>query len=323
MKKVLLLLPVIVLFLQCKEKDSIKIGFCADNLITERWKQDRDLFIEKSEELGAEVLTTIANGDSKLQIQQAQDLINQGVKCLVVIPVGQKAVLDIIDIAHDKGVKVISYDRLMKNCDLDFHISFDHVKVGKIQAEYMLDKKPEGNYVIIGGAITDNNAFMIRAGQKSILQSHIEQGKIHIIADEFTESWFEEEGYEVMMKSLEKANDSIDAVLAGNDALALGAIRAIEEKGLNLQKIPVTGMDGAKMACEKIVEGKLYMTVYKPIRSIAHEAARIAFSFARGEKLKPEFEDIVMIHNGLKNVPSILLPSLALTKENVKLVYPD
>lgn len=323
MKTTLVYICILIILLGCTNSKKIKIGFCADNFIHERWNKDRDLFIEKVNEYGGEVLVTVSKGDPKKQVQQAQDLINQGVQVLVVVPSGQKAVSDIIDIAHEKGVKVISYDRLMKGCDLDFYISFDHVKVGQLQAEYIIKAKPKGKYMIVGGGITDNNAFMIRAGQKAVLQDEIENGNITIVQDEFSESWMEQEGYNLAMNGLAKSSDSIDAVLAANDALAMGVIRALEEKGLNLRDIPVSGMDADRVACESIKEGKLYMTIYKPIKSIANEAARIAVKYAKGEELDPTMENIVSIHNGLKNVPSILLPSMVLTKENVKLIYPD
>ena len=121
---------------------------------------------------------------------------------------------EIVKEAHAKDVKVISYDRLIKNCKLDFYISTDNVEIGALQANYLTKIKPTGNYALIGGALSDNNSQLLYLGQRNVLQPLVEKGDIKIVYNEFTEAWEEDEGYEHAMKML-TGNGDIDAIIAG------------------------------------------------------------------------------------------------------------
>src|SRR5688500_5380729 len=118
----------------------ITIGFSMDTLKEERWQRDRDLFVKRAEELGARVLVQAANGNDALQNSQAENLLTQGVDVLLVAPHNGKTAATIVEAAHKAGVKVIAYDRLINDSDLDLYISFDNVGVGEMQAKY-LDRK--------------------------------------------------------------------------------------------------------------------------------------------------------------------------------------
>src|SRR3982751_2428061 len=93
----------------------VRIGLSMDTLKEERWQRDRDLFVERAKELGAEVLVQSANGDDKAQVQQSENLLTQGVNVLVVIPHNGEVAATIVDSAKAKGVPVISYDRLIRS----------------------------------------------------------------------------------------------------------------------------------------------------------------------------------------------------------------
>ena len=292
-----------------------KVGFCMDSLIPERWEKDRELFIQNVEELGGKVLVEIANGDDALQLKQAEKLISEGVDVLVVIPVNQETAGHIVVAAHKAGIKVISYDRLIRNCNLDYYVSTDNIRIGEQQADYLTKIKPKGKYVLIGGAVTDNNAHLLYLGQLNILQPLITKGDIEIVFQEFTQDWKEKEGYELMNKCLDENNNLVDAVIASNDALALGAIRALEERDL-AGKVLVAGQDADIKAIRQIVAGTQTMTIYKPIDAITSTAAKIAIKLANGES--PEIMNLT-VNNGKKLVPSFLMESMVVHKDNIKM----
>ncbi len=292
-----------------------KVGFCMDSLVPERWEKDRELFVQNIEELGGNVLVEIANGDDALQLKQAEKLISEGVDVLVVIPVNQETAGHIVVAAHKAGIKVISYDRLIRNCNLDYYVSTDNIRIGEQQADFLTRISPKGKYVLIGGAVTDNNAHLLYLGQLNILQPLITKGDIEIVFQEFTQDWKEKEGYELMNKCLDQNNNLVDAVIASNDALASGVIRALEERDL-AGKVLVAGQDADIKAIKQIVAGTQTMTIYKPIDAITSTAANLAIKLANGES--PEIMNLT-VNNGKKLVPSFLMESMVVHKDNIKM----
>jgi D-xylose transport system substrate-binding protein len=295
-----------------KEDDKIVIGFSMDTLKEERWQRDKELFEAKVKELGAEVKTLAANGDDAAQLSQAEQLISEGVDVLVVVPHNAEASAAIVEKAHKEGIPVISYDRLIKNAEVDYYVSFDNVRVGEMQAKAIVEKAPKGNYVYIGGADTDNNAHLFREGAMNVLKPLEEKGDIKIVYDQFSKEWKPEEALKNMENALTANNNNIQAVVAANDGTAGGVIQALAAQGL-AGKVPVSGQDAELAALQRIVEGTQTMTVYKPIHMIATKAAEMAVALAKGEKI----ETNQTVSNGKIDVPSVLLDPIAVTKENV------
>lgn len=291
----------------------IRIGFSMDTLLEERWLKDRDLFKEAVESLGAEVEVYAANGDDALQISQAERLIQSGVDVLVIVPHNAEATAAIVHKAHLAGIKVIAYDRLVKNSDLDLYVSFDNEQVGEMQAKAITELVPKGNYVIIGGAITDNNAHLLKKGVFKVLRPYIENGDINIIYDQWTKDWTPANANINMQEALRTTNLQIDAVIAANDATAGGVIEALQAYGL-AGKIPVAGQDADLAGVQRIVKGTQTMTVYKPIHMLTEEVARLAVSMAKGEEVASEQQ----VKNGKIEVPSVLLSPITVNKENLK-----
>ncbi|MFO7655449.1 MAG: substrate-binding domain-containing protein [Bacteroidales bacterium] len=297
----------------CSDKE-VKIGLLMDSYEQERWERDRDYFIKHANELGAKVVVGVAEGSAAKQFDQAEKMLKEKADVLVIVPVDLNKTASIVALAHKYNVKVLSYDRLIKDCDLDFYISFDNIKVGVLQAGYLAKICPLGNYAIIGGAITDNNSTLIKLGQMEVLEPLIEKGDIKIVYDQFAEKWSEDNGYYHMMECLKKHNN-INAVLAANDALANGVAKALEEKNL-LGRVYLTGQDAELEACQRIIAGSQSMTVYKPIEAIAYKAAEIAVKLATESSLD---EVNLAVNNGKVMVPSLLLPAMTVNKETLKL----
>lgn len=296
-------------------KKKIKIGLSMDSLRVERWRKDRDIFMAEAKKLGAEVIVQSADGDERRQNQQAENLITQGVDVLVVIPKDSVAAAQIVKSAHEEGIKVIAYDRLIKESNPDLYISFDNEQVGYLQAEYLLRKKPKGNYFLLGGAPSDNNAQLLRDGQLRALKPAINKGDIKLVAEgnHWAVNWDPNDALKKTEQVLTQVNNQIDAVVASNDGTAGGVIQALE--GQNLAgKVLVSGQDAELAACQRIVKGTQTMTVYKPIRLIAKEAAHAAVALAKGEKIEKAKQKV---NNGKVDVPSILLTPIQVDKDNL------
>lgn len=280
----------------------------------ERWENDRDFFVEKVQELGGTVEVRIADNNAEKQLKQADELLTNNVDILVVVPVDQFAAAQIVEDAHAKNVKVISYDRLIKNCSLDFYVSTDNVEIGKLQAEYLTTIRPTGRYALIGGAMTDNNSQFLYLGQMNVLQPLVERGDVQIIYNVFTESWEEEEGYNHARKLLAET-DQVDAIIAGNDAIAYGVIRALREAGKE-DEVLVVGMDADLKNLQEIVAGHQTCTIYKPIEKMAATAAELAITLGREEPYEKTFQTV---SNGARLVPAVLHNGMVVNRENLKL----
>lgn len=306
----------IVLLTGCgnhETSNKIKIGLSLDTLKEERWQHDRDLFVAKCKALGADVLVQAANSDDALQNSQAENLLTEGVNVLVVVPHNGKSAATIVESAHKAGVPVLAYDRLINDCDLDLYVSFDNVKVGEMQADYLVKHQPKGNYVLIGGAPTDHNALMFRQGQMNILKPYVDRGDIKVVADQWATDWQPVEALKITENALTKNNNKVDAVLVSNDGTAGGAIQALTEQNL-AGKVWVSGQDADLAACQRIVAGTQSMTVYKPIRKLAEKAAELAVAMAQKQ---PLMDKTSTVNNGKKEVPSILLEPIEVDKANL------
>jgi len=296
-----------------KKDDKIVIGLSMDNLRLERWQHDRDIFVKKAKELGAEVLVQSANGDDQLQLSEAENLITQGIDILVVVPHNGKVMGSVVEEAHNNGVKVLSYDRLLMDSNVDYYISFDNVKVGELQAQYLVDKKPRGKYFLMGGSPTDNNAKLFRQGQMNVLKPYIDRGAIEVVGDQWAKDWLPQEGMKIIENALTANKNNIDVVVASNDSTAGGAIEALAAQGL-AGEVLISGQDADVAACQRVVKGTQTMTIYKPVSKLASEAAMAAVKMAKGEEIETDGKTT---NNGKIAVPSILLTPIQVDKDNM------
>ena len=292
------------------------IGLSMDTLKEERWQIDRDLFTKAAQEAGADVLVQSANSNHVVQMQNIESLITQKVDVLVIIPKDAAAMARGVELAHQAGIPVLSYDRLITGCDLDLYLTFDNVKVGELQAQFLADRIPQGGklrLIRIYGAKTDNNAKLFKQGQDNILQPLIAAGKVEVLFEDWAEDWKPENAKKITNAAITKIGPNFDAILASNDGTAGGAIQALTEEGL-AGKVTVTGQDADLAACQRIAQGTQAMTVYKPIQRIATKAAELALKLARGQPIIARDA----VPNGQIDVPSVLLEITAVTKDNLR-----
>jgi len=293
------------------QNDKIKIGFLMDSLVIERWQKDRDVFLTRAKELGAEVVIKNANEDPKIQIEQVKDCIEEGIDVIVIIPYDRTTIAPVLKQARKSGIKVIAYDRLPEKSGVDLYISFDNYRVGQLMAEHLVALKPTGNYLVINGSPKDHNAYMFKEGYDAILRPYIDSGDITIISEVWAEDWREVYAYNAVSEVLD-AKGEIHAIIGANDDLAEGAIRSLLERQLAGQ-IPVAGHDANLSACQRIVEGTQSVTIYKPIKELAQRAAELAIALAEDQEIKGD----EMIFDGESSVPYIKLAPYVVTADNM------
>ncbi|HEX7137456.1 MAG TPA: substrate-binding domain-containing protein [Vicinamibacterales bacterium] len=290
----------------------VRIGFSMDTLKEERWQRDKQAVEQRAKEVGAQLDVQVANGDDAVQTKQADNMLTKGLDVLIVAPHNGEIAASIVEAAHRKGVPVISYDRLIRNADVDLYVSHQVERIGEMQAEYALSHVPKGNYLLIGGSPTDYNAILLRKGQMKVLQPAIDRKDIKIISDQYAREWKAEEALRLTEDALTRTDKHIDAIVASNDGTAGGAISALEAAGL-AGKVLVTGQDAQKDAVQRIVKGTQTETIYKPIKPLADAAVDAAVKLAKKELVDAKDK----INNGKKDVPSILITPVSVDKSNV------
>lgn len=314
MKKIITLICAILVTISAPVfAKTVKIGMVIDDLRLERWQKDRDIFVSTAEKLGATIYVQSANGNEQTQISQIENMISRGVDVLVIIPTNGEVLSNVIKEAKRDGIKVLAYDRLINNADIDFYLSFDNEKVGEMQAKALVAAKPKGRYFLMGGSPTDNNAKLFRQGQMNILSPMIDKGDIQVVGDQWVDSWLAENALKIMENALTANNNDIDVVVASNDSTAGGAIQALEAQGL-AGKVLISGQDADLAAVRRIVGGTQTMTVYKPIVALAQNAAEIAVVLGNGDT--PRINS--RLNNGMKEVDSWLLEPIAVDAKNLK-----
>ena len=292
-----------------EEKNNlVQIGLSIDSLLIERWTRERDLFVSKAQEMGAEVNVQNANGVVEEQIKQIQYFIDKKMDVIVVIAIDDLALKEVIGNAKRAGIKVIAYDRPIRESNVDLFISVDNEKVGELMATYIRKKiGDEGTIIQVKGSPTDYNVQMVQDGFERIINTT----DIKIDYAEYSDGWVAENAFTTTNRylSLDKVPD---AIMCGNDSLAAQAIKALIENRLG-GKVCVVGQDADLEACQHIVEGTQYMTVFKPVEKLAKRAAERAVDMAIGIPLglRETFYD------GAYDVPYEKLEPIAVTKDNM------
>jgi D-xylose transport system substrate-binding protein len=309
----LLILTSVVALQSFRTAQAPQFGFLLANLDNDRWYKDRDFFIDKIQSLGGEVIVENAHDDADEQIVKAKELISKGIKVLTIISVDGNSAAAIVDLAHKAGVKVIAYDRLIKNCDLDYYVSFNSVKVGEMMANYAISQKPNGNYCIINGPEVDNNSKLIRQGVMNILQKQIDDKAIKVILNHTLTRWNDMETMLMLEEFYASGKETCDAIISPSDIVSAGCVNYLESNNLS-GKVLITGQNADLDACKWILTGKQAMTIYKPMKKLAYQAAEIAMKLAKGETIS----STATIENGKISVPAILIEPIFIDKSNVK-----
>ena len=289
-----------------------------------RWESfDRPLLEAAFKSAGVPVTIENAQGDKSTQQQQAEQLITNGAKVLLLVNLDSGSGAAIESNAQSRGVKVIDYDRLTLKGSASYYVSFDNVEVGKLQGQGLVDclgNSGTPNIAELNGSPTDNNATLFKQGYDSVLKPLYDDGKAKKVADQSVPDWDNQQALTIFEQMLQKTNNKIDGVLAANDGLGNSAISAL--KARKLKQIPVTGQDATPQGIQNILSGDQCMTVYKAVKKEADAASKLAIALATGKE--PEAGLVNgKTNDSAKDVPSVLLTPEAITKDNIKVVFDD
>ena len=290
-----------------------RIGFSLGTLQEERWRRDSDLFVARARQLGAEVLVQAGNSDTTRQVQDIEALLSSGIDVLLVVAHDPTAMAKPVEAARAAHVPVVCYDRLITGSPVDLYLGFDNARVGRLQAEYVVQKlRGKGRIVRIHGPKTDQTGLLVKQGQDEVIAPRIASGAIQVIHEDYAADWKPENAKKIVNAAITAHGKSFDAVLATNDGTAEGAIQALIEEGL-AGKVIVTGQDADLAACQRIVRGSQTMSVYKPLKTLAERAAEVCVALARREVVIARSA----VHNGVRDVPSILEEAVVVDSSNL------
>lgn len=293
-----------------QKEEKIQIGMVFDSFVIERWLRDRDVFVSTAKELGAEVNVQNSNGDSTEQKKQIDYFISQGMDAIVIICTDSYGLADSVKKAKDAGIKVIAYDRLITDANVDLYISFDNAMVGTMMGQALASQNLENKKVLmLGGSPSDNNVPLVEDAFKKVM----EENNITIVDSIHAEGWKAEIAAQYIYEHMETV-EQVDGIMCGNDNMASSVVQALAVKRL-AGDIFVVGQDGDLEACQKIVEGTQLMTAYKPVEKLARSAAEYTVQLVKTGKidgLETEFDD------GTYKVPYIGIEPISVTKDNLE-----
>ncbi len=302
-----------------------KIGvLLPESASSARWEsKDHPLLVSAIQQAlpGATVDITNANGDSNVQLNQAQQDLTKGDCILVVAPHDSSAAAQIVDAAHAQHVPVIAYDRLINSTSLDYYVSFDNVQVGKLQGQYIADhyqtyvtKNGNNNIYFINGAPTDNNATLFSQGVHSVVDPLISSGKLTKAYEVATPNWDNPTAQTEMEQALTAHSNKIAIAYVANDGMAGTVIQALTAQHLN-GKVLVTGQDATVAGLQQIMLGNQSMTVYKANAKEAQSTAQIVAALSNGQSTSSIATSTVS-YNGT-NIPAILDTPVEVDASNI------
>jgi D-xylose transport system substrate-binding protein len=282
-------------------------------------EKDRPLFTAKVQELcpDCEVIYANASQDPNKQQQQAEAAITNGADVLVLDAVDVKSVGPIVQHANQEDIPVIAYDRLIPDQDIAYYVSFDNVKQGRIQAQTLLDKLGSGadgeSIVMVNGAPTDPSAGDYKKGAHQVF----DKSGVKIAKEYDTPDWSPDKAQVEMEQSITAlGKDGFVGAYSANDGMAGGMIAAMKSAGIDPSSRPITGGDSEAAAIQRILTGEQYSTIYLAIKQQAETSAQIAVAAAQGKDAPADVVD-TEVDNGAKQVPSVLLSPIAVTKDNI------
>jgi len=326
------------------------IGVSMPTQTSERWIADGNSVKEQLEAEGYTVDLQYAGDDIPTQSQQVDQMITQGADALIIAAIDGTALSSQLQAAADAGIPVISYDRLIRDSEnVDFYVSFDNFKVGVAQGNALLtglgianDDAPDGtatgpfNIELFAGSLDDNNAFFFFEGAMSVLQPLIDDGTLVVksaqtdIEQVATLRWQQETAQKRMEDLLTSSyNDgsSVNGVLSPYDGLSRGIITALQNAGYGptidaAKPMPiVTGQDAEIASVKLIADGVQSSTIFKDTRLLAEQAVTAAKAFLEGDE--PEANNTEDYDNGVKVVPSFLLPVETVFADDIQSVLID
>jgi putative multiple sugar transport system substrate-binding protein len=316
-------------------QDKGVVGISMPTKTSTRWISDGETMEKLFKEAGYTPDLQFADDDIPNQLAQIENMVTKGAKVLVIGAIDGTTLSDILQKAHDSGVKVIAYDRLIRDsANVDYYATFDNFQVGVLQANSLVeglkakfpDTKP-WNVELFGGSPDDNNAFFFYDGAMSVLQPMIDSGEIVVKSgqqgmDQVGTLRWDGAVAQARMENLLSStytDDKVHGVLSPYDGLSIGILSALKGVGYgsgDMTMPVVTGQDAELPSVKSILADEQYSTVFKDTRELAKVAVGMVDAIMSGKQ--PEINDDKTYNNGVKVVPSYLLKPVAADKSNVK-----
>ncbi|MEO5853065.1 MAG: substrate-binding domain-containing protein [Nocardioides sp.] len=298
-----------------------KIGvILPDTKSSVRWESaDRPALEAAFEEAGVEYTIQNAEGDADKMTTIADSMMTEGVTVLAIVNLDSESGAAIQEKAASQGIKTIDYDRLTLGGTAEAYVSYDNNKVGALQGQGLADclgDKP-ANLVYLNGAPTDNNATLFAAGAHSVLD---EVSTYKQVAEQAVPDWDPDQAVTIFEQLYTQAGGKVDGVYAANDGLAGATISILQKNEVN-GTVPVTGQDATVEGLQNVLSGDQCMTIYKSAKAEAGALADTAIALAKGDT--PETNGTTTDETGGRDVPSVLLDPVSITKENVSDVIDD
>ncbi len=315
------------------------IGVAMPTKSSARWIDDGNNMVKQLKAKGYDVILQYADDDIPNQLNQIEDMVTKGAKVLVIASIDGTTLSDVLAKAHDRGVKVIAYDRLIKGSpNVDYYATFDNFKVGVLQASGIVDKlglkNGEGpfNIELFGGSPDDNNAYFFYNGAMSVLQPYIDSKKLTVQSgqmgmDKVSTLRWDGAVAQARMDNLLSAyytSKHVDAVLSPYDGLSIGIISSLKGVGYGSgdNKMPIiSGQDCEVPSVKSIIAGEQTTSIYKDTRELAKVVVSMVDALENGTA--PQVNDTKTYNNGVKVVPSYLLDPVLVDKSNYKQTLVD
>jgi len=296
-----LIFAICISLTSCK-KNSNTIGMLIASPV---FQSDLAFFSAKVSQSGAKVISANANFNDMQQIAQAQELLDKGISVLIIIPVNTNTAAAIVRLAAKHGVKTIAYERIISNCDLDYFISFDNVRIGELLASEALRLKPEGNYFVINGDKADRNAIWVREGFYKAISPFIKSGKVKVVYDTYIEDWSTENATHEFEQYANLSGSIPDVVLSAYTAMNAGIFKYCDVNGISTVPI-VAGQDAETKETRLAINPKQRIALYKSNKVEAEATAELAMKLIQGQQIPVDFK----YNNGYKEVNTILIKNM-------------
>jgi D-xylose transport system substrate-binding protein len=297
------------------EEKKVKIGYLIHATTNSRWQMDIKYLQERADQIGAVLIIRDAEGDENKQLKQANELLEEGVDALMVVAANQNTAAGIVREAQKHKVPIIAYDRMINNSDVDYMISFDYEEIGHLMVDYVSKKVSKGNCIMLWGDYGDANALRVKNGIEGAIAENSGFKDIHIIFKAYVPNWTYENAYHIVEKVLNFSPEKIDAVIACNVPLALGAADALKAHGYQPGEVVITAQDATINYIQAMVKNEVSMTFSKPMKEFAYGAIDIVVDLLKTGR-NNSFDK--MIFNGRKNVPSKLYSPVLVDRTNIE-----
>jgi D-xylose transport system substrate-binding protein len=269
----------------CHKSERPQVAFLLSTLREDRYQKDVKFFEARASALGMGVITEAADNDAAKQLAQVQSALARGARVLVIQPTDSVAAASYVQLAHQKGAKVVAYDRAIVAADLDYYVSHDSYRVGVLQAEAALRATGgKGTYVLLGGEAGHSVTMEITRGYKDTLAPYIARGEVHIAVEQNHSAWSPEQALHTVEDAIVRTDRHIDAILANNSGMARGAVQAVAAAGLD--HVFIAGADADAANVNYVCAGKQTIEVLKDIQPLARTAAEVARQLLDGQRVE-------------------------------------